>query len=194
MAILQLFYPVVLFLHILSVLGAYSAVGLEWTMLQRMRRARAVAQVREWISIHGALDKVHGATGAGLLLSGLYMTFIRWGITTPWITISLILLIVMNILGILVHSPRFRAIALAAQAESSAAPSPALSRLINNPVLFTSGTTTGIVGLGIICLMVMKPDLVASLAIIVVSALLGLACSAPSWQARAVAIPAEEIK
>jgi uncharacterized membrane protein len=193
-AILQLFYPVVLFLHILSVLGAYSAVGLEWTMLQRMRRARAVAQIREWISIRGALDKVHGATGAGLLLSGLYMTFIRWGITVPWITISLILLIVMSILGILVHSPRLRAIALAAQAESSAAPSPALSRLINNPVLFTSGTTTGIVGLGIICLMVMKPDLVASLAIIVVSALLGLACSAPSWQARAVAIPAEEIK
>jgi hypothetical protein len=51
-----------------------------------------------------------------------------------------------------------------------------------------------VVGLGIICLMVVKPNLVASLAIIVVSALLGLACSAPSWQARAVAIPAEEIK
>jgi hypothetical protein len=42
-AILQLFYPVVLFLHILSVLGAYIAVGLEWTMLQRMRRARGSA-------------------------------------------------------------------------------------------------------------------------------------------------------
>ena len=108
--------------------------------------------------------------------------------------ISIILLIAMNIVGILVHSPRLRAIALAAQAESSAAPSPALSRLINNPVLFTSGTTTGIVGLGIICLMVVKPNLVACLAIIVVSVLLGLACTVPSWQARAVVVPAEEIK
>jgi hypothetical protein len=122
------------------------------------------------------------------------MAFTRWGITTPWIMISLILLIAMNIVGILVSSPRLGAIASAAQAESSAAPSSALSRLINNPVLITSVTTSGIVGLGIICLMVVKPDLVASLTIILVSALLGLACSAPSWQARAVIVPAEEIK
>ncbi|HEX6481495.1 MAG TPA: hypothetical protein VF043_21860, partial [Ktedonobacteraceae bacterium] len=76
------------------------------------------------------------------------------------------------------------AIASAAQAESSTSLSPALSRLINNPVLLTPVTTSEIIGLGVICLMVVKPDLIASLAIIVVSALLGLACSAPSWQAR----------
>lgn len=52
----------------------------------------------------------------------------------------------------------------------------------------------GVVGLGIVCLMVGKPNLIASLVIIVVSALLGLAFSTPSWQPRAVAVPAEEIK
>lgn len=107
MVVLQLLYPAILFLHILSVLGAY-------------------------------------------------------------------------IVGILVNSPRLGAIASAAQAESSTSLSPALSRLINNPVLLTSVTTSEIIGLGVICLMVVKPDLIASLAIIVVSALLGLACSAPS--------------
>ena len=112
----------------------------------------------------------------------------------PWITISLLLLIVMNILGILINSRRLGAIASAAQATSSITPASDLSRLINSPVLFTSCTTGGVVGLGIVCLMVGKPNLIASLVIIVVSALLGLAFSTPSWQPRAVAVPAEEIK
>ena len=194
MSLSQLLYSVALCLHILGVLGAYIAIGLEWTMLQRVRRAREVTQIREWISIHGALDKVHGMSGVAILLPGLYMTFTRWSITAPWITISLLLLIVMNILGILINSRRLGAIASAAQAASSITPASDLSRLINSPVLFTSCTTGGVVGLGIVCLMVGKPNLIASLVIIVVSALLGLAFSTPSWQPRAVAVPAEEIK
>ena len=62
MSLSQLLYSVALFLHILGVLGAYIAIGLEWTMLQRVRQAREVTQIREWISIHGALDKVHGVS------------------------------------------------------------------------------------------------------------------------------------
>jgi hypothetical protein len=93
-------------------------------------------------------------------------------------------LIVISILGPLINARRLRALASAAQADSSTTPSPALSCLINDPVLFTSGTTMGVVGLGIVCLMVVKPNLIASLAIIVVAALLGLACSAPSWRSR----------
>jgi hypothetical protein len=180
----ELFYSVTLFLHVLSVLVLYIAIGLEWTMLQRIRQASAVTQVREWLSIHGALDKVHAVVGPVILLSGLYMTLARWGITTAWITISLILLIVISILGPLINSRRLGALASTAQADSSTTPSPALSRLINDPVLFTSGTTMGMVGLGIVCLMVVKPNLIASLAIIVVAALLGLACSASSWRSR----------
>ena len=122
------------------------------------------------------------------------MTLSRWGITTPWIMISLILLIAMNIVGPLINSRRLGAISSAAQADFCTTPSPTLSHLINDPILFTSSTTTGIVGLGVICLMVVKPNLIASLVIIVVSALLGLAFSTPSWQPRAVAVPAEEIK
>jgi Predicted integral membrane protein (DUF2269) len=194
MSLSQLFYSVALFLHILSVLGLYIAIGLEWTMLQRIRQASTVTQVREWLSIHGALNKVHAVVGPAILLSGLYMTLTRWGITTAWITISLVLLLVISILGLLINARRLGALASAAQTDSSTRPSPALSRLINDPVLFTSGTTMGMVGLGIVCLMVVKPDLIASLAIIGVAALLGLACSAPSWQARAMIVPVEEIK
>ena len=47
-------YTLALFAHLLGVLSLFIGMGLQWTITLRLRRARTVAQVREWSSLIGA--------------------------------------------------------------------------------------------------------------------------------------------
>lgn len=63
----------------------------------------------------------------------------------------------------------------AAEAEDSGRGiSPALQRQMSDPVLLTSISTAGLVGLGVVFLMTTKPDLIGSLIALAVAAVLGV--------------------
>ncbi len=150
------FYTVALFAHMLGVLGLFTGIGLQWTSFLRFRRAQFVAQVREWASLTSVLGVLMPAASLLILVAGSYMTLTTWGWRTPWIDVSLAaLILVLAPMGAM-NSHRLKAIQTAAEA------------------LWTLVQTSGLTLVGVVFLMIIKPDLVGSLITLAVALVLGV--------------------
>lgn len=177
------FYPLALFAHLLGVLGLFINLGLQWTSVFRLRRARTLAQVREWTSLLGGLGMLGPASGALLLVAGMYMTATAWGLGTPWILVSLVTLLVLMALGMAVPFRRLKAIrrAVAREETPDDAVPPAVQRQIHDPLLWTSVQAMGSTALGIVFLMTIKPGLDSALLVLAVAFALGVVSAQP-WR------------
>ena len=177
-------YHLALYAHILGVLGLFIAIGLEWTSMVRMRRARTVEQLREWTSLHATLDKVFPLTAVVILVAGLYMVGDVWGWSYAWINLSLAGLAVMGGLGPLINGRRLRAIQAAAEA-APAGPVPAgLTRQMQDPILWMSVKIMAAMALGVVYLMAAKPEAGESIAALVIAGLVGWAWGNPAVRER----------
>lgn len=129
-------YSLALFAHVLGVLGLFIGMGLQWTITLRLRRARTLAQMREWSSLIAGVGKLGPASGALLLVAGIYMMVVSWGLT-PWIAVSLAGVLLMMAAGMGVTARRLKRIQrTAVMAESSASMLPSeLARQIYDPAL-----------------------------------------------------------
>ena len=187
-------YTLALFAHLLGVLGLFINLGLQWTSVFRLRRARTVSQVREWTSLLGGLGKL-GPISAGLLLvAGMYMTATAWGLSTSWILVSLVTLLLLMALGMAVPFRRLKAIGRAvaeAEAPDGVIPS-AMQRQIHDPLLWTSVQVMGSMALGVVWLMTTKPDLVGSLLVLAVALVLGVVSAQPWRHPRASTVAVQE--
>jgi hypothetical protein len=119
------------------------------------------------------------------------MTFADWSIATAWIDVSLAAFVALGVLGSAVNRRKLAAIQDAARQNPDGAVTTELRLLIQDATLRTSVYTSGWLGLGIVCLMTVKPDLIGSLAVMVVSVLLGLLSARIPGRARKAA-PGEE--
>ncbi len=182
------FYLLALFAHILGVLGVFVGIALDWVTILRLRRAQAMALVREVTSLVGFQARLIQISSLLLLITGISMTVTTWGWRTSWILLALVALIVMGALSGGVNGRRLTAIRKAAEASDGAIPL-ALQRRIADPVLLTSAQTAGMIGLGAVFLMTIKPDLLGSLIALAVALVLGVISAQPwrrSRQARAL--------
>jgi hypothetical protein len=172
------FYLLALFAHILGVLGVFVGIALDWVTILRLRRAQAMALVREVTSLVGFQARLIQISSLLLLITGISMTVTTWGWRTPWILLSLVALIVMGALSGGVNGRRLTAIRKAAESSDGAIPL-ALQRQIADPVLLTSVQTAGMIGLGAVFLMTIKPDLLGSLIALAVALVLGVISALP---------------
>lgn len=191
-------YTLALFAHLLGVLGLFIGMGLQWTITRRLRRARTIAQTREWSSLIEGVGKLGPASGALLLVAGIYMTVTAWSMTTPWIVVSLAAMLFMMALGMGVTTRRLMAVqraAATAEASAEAIP-PGLQRQIDDPLLWLSTQLAGSTALGVVFLMTTKPGLGGSLLVVGVALVLGALVGVVSvklWRSpRAATIPMEE--
>ncbi|MGH2410037.1 MAG: DUF2269 family protein [Chloroflexota bacterium] len=180
-------YHVALYAHILGVLGLFIALGLEWTSMVRMRRARTVEQVREWASLHTMLEKIFPLTAVVIVLAGLYMVNDVWGWSTAWINLSLAGLAVMGGLGPLVNGRRLGAIQAAAEAAPAGPVPAALTRQIQDPILWSTVKMLAVLALGVVYLMAAKPEAGESVAAIAVALLVGWIWGQPAVKERLLA-------
>jgi hypothetical protein len=187
-------YPLALFAHIVGVLGLFIAIGLQWTITVRLRRARSLATVREWTSLVGGLFRLVPASGALIMLAGMYMAAIAWNMTTPWIMVGFLMLLFLVALQFGVTLRRLRAIrrsAVELQFATSSIPE-GLQHQIDDPLLWTAVQVLGTTAVGVVFLMTVKPDLAGSLLVLAVAVALG-AFSAQLWRRpRAARLPAPE--
>ena len=174
------FYQLVLFAHILGVLGVFVGIALDWVTILRLRRAQARALVREVTSLVGFQARLIQVSSLLLLLAGISLTATNWGWRTPWILPSLGALAVMGALSGGVHGRRLTAIRKAADSSDETIP-PALQQRVADPVLLTSVQTAGMIGVGVVFLMTLKPDLLVSLFALAVALVLGV-LSAQPWR------------
>jgi hypothetical protein len=171
-------YSIALFLHIVGALALFAALGLEGVALLRLRRADTAEQVREWTGVFGLLRRLGPASLGLLLLAGLYMTATTWG-GQAWITTAFVSMLLLPVLG----APNgLRVAAIARDVSAERGPlSAGLRARLGNRFLSVSYQVRLALALGIVFLMVVKPDLFGALVTVGVAVLLGLASSLPAW-------------
>ena len=168
------FYPYALLLHILGVLGLFILWGLELTCMLCLRRARTVAQCREWGRLSRVVLNLFPVMVLLILTGGITMVILAWGWTHAWIDLALGLLVLMATLGPTLQGRRLTALYAEAVAAPDGPVTSALQRKIQDRVAWGSVLTMGGTMLGIVALMTLKPDWIEAIAIIIVAALLGL--------------------
>lgn len=169
-------YSIALFLHIVSALGFFVTLGLEWTSLRHLRGATTTEQVREWMRVPAEMGRMGMISMLTLLAAGFYMMAIAWG-AVAWIIVTLGAIVVM-IPAIVLTRRRMMAIGRTASTEHGPV-SPALSQLLHDPMLTISIQTRVVIALGIVFLMTVKPGLGGSLLTITIAIVLGLASALP---------------
>lgn len=171
------YYSIALFLHDVGVLGFFVALGLEWTSLRRLRRATTAEQVREWVRVPAEMGRVGMIAMVTLLATGFYMMVTVWG-GVAWIMVTLGALVLLILLGMVLTRRRMTAIGRTVGAERGPV-SPALRKLLHDPLLPISIQTRVAIALGIVFLMTVKPALIGALLTIGVAMVLGLASALP---------------
>jgi len=173
-------YSIALFLHIVGALGMFVAFGLEWMSLAYLQRASTAEQAREWLGVRGWVQRMGPGSLALILLSGFYMMAPTWR-WVGWIVVALAAIVLIAILGATLTGLRMGSTEQIAASESGPL-SPALRQRLRDPLLWTSIQTRTAIGLGIVFLMTVKPDLVGALVTISTAVVLGLASALPMWR------------
>jgi hypothetical protein len=102
-------YGAILFLHVICVLGMFSALALEGLSLYRVRRATSVEQAREWTRVWRLLLPIGMPSLFGALGSGIYLaaTIHAWELS--WVQLAVPSLVLVAVAGALVGPRRERA-------------------------------------------------------------------------------------
>lgn len=177
-------YQFVLYLHLLTVVGAVFVIGMMVTSLLRMRAAKTVAVARSEARFSSAAAKAMPVVAVLLLLTGGYLTQREWTWSTPWIDLAIAgLLLIMGVGGGVLGSRERR---LDAALES--APGPDLDQTLvaqlRDPLLLVAnGVIIGLVA-GVMFVMTMKPALWIGIAALLVGAAAGAFIATPAARSK----------
>ena len=176
-------YPLALFLHVSGAIGAFVSLGIWLFGLAALRRAQRIEQVRAlaWLIVIASPLMVLSVVLLGV--GGFEMALSTWGLSTPWIAVSLVSVVLIGPIGAFVLDPRMRTI-LAKTRELPDGPlTDTLFRRIHDPILQALAYTLITLLLGIVFLMTTKPSLVTSILAMGVALFLGLLVPLPFWSA-----------
>jgi hypothetical protein len=176
-------YTIMLFVHIVGVIGVFVGVGVWLFAVSARRRAQQVAQVRALAGLTVASGNV--AVGGVLLLAigGFYMALTAWGVQAAWIIVATISFALLAPFGVLVLDPRIRALAKAAAKTPEGLVPAALAVRTHEPILMIGLYLYVGVLFGIVFLMTNKPTLFVSILTMVLAAALGLVSALLLWWA-----------
>jgi hypothetical protein len=179
-------YTLLLFVHITGAVCLFSGMGIWLFGIAAIVRATRVEQIRTLADLLLMVRLVVPASALLVIAAGVAMTWIAWGFQTGWIVVALGSLGVIGPIGTWVVDPKVRAIANLAQALPDGTLPPILGERAHDRVLRLAIDMLVAMLFGIVFLMTTKPSLVVGLAVMVVSALVGLVSSAPFLLARQV--------
>jgi hypothetical protein len=167
-------YAVVLFAHIVGVIGLFVALTIEGTALRGLRHATTGPEVRTWLGLMRPLRWLGPAALVLILAAGLYLATQIGSAGGAWIVVGLLGFLVIAGLGGIVTRRRMMVVG-PGLGRWQGVLGPEQLRLAHDRSLLASYTTRVGLALGIVCLMTLKPDVAWSVVILVVAALLGLA-------------------
>lgn len=176
-------YTLALSVHVLGTGGMFAGFGTWFLGLIALRRAERVEQVRTITQVLALAHSVGAASVALVIVPGVYMALTRWSLHTSWIAVS--------IAGVLVVAPtasifidlRVKALGAVTREMPDGVLSPEMVARIHDPMLGTAMHTVALLVVGIICLMTIRPSLLASILTMVGALALGLLSSLPFWLA-----------
>jgi len=172
-------YGVANYLHVLGAIGLGAVIALEWLVVLRLRSTDTVEQARAWSSFTAVQQWAGPASMGSLLIAGLYMAATRWG-GQGWIIVALIALLLIAGLGAMNGIPLRRV--EKTLAEQTGHLSPEVQRQLRNPLFILSLHARACIILGVVWLMVEKPDLLAAAIILSAAVLVGIVSALPAYR------------
>jgi hypothetical protein len=172
-------YGLANYLHVLGAIGLGAVIVLEWLVVVRLRSTDSVEQARAWLSFTAVQQWAGPASMGSLLIAGVYMAATRWG-GQGWISVALIALLLIAGFGAL-NGIRLRGLGKAL-AEHTARFSPQLQHQLRNPLFVLSLHARACIILGVVWLMIEKPDLTASALILSAAVVVGIVSALPAYR------------
>lgn len=166
-------YEIAKVVHFMGLIALFGFFVIYVRAGRRLRAATTLSEARIWL---GLLEETRGMLpGAAVMfiVSGLTMAALRWRGAYPFITVGLVTLLTIWTVWALVGARHLRSMRAAA-GDADGPISPALARLILDPVRW--GTTAALNGaaLGVLFVMTTKLGWAAALAVVLlVAALVG---------------------
>jgi len=174
-------YATALFIHFLGMTGLFVGYGLEWAASSLLRRSTSSDQARAWLSVYKLSLPISGPGLLILIVSGGYMASLTQGMKLAWISASLLGIVFALAIGFALILPRVKKIRAALPEGSAALPEAALA-CVQDPMVLTLIRVRAILALGIVYLMTIKPETLATSFFILLGAIvIGLLSSASSW-------------
>lgn len=162
---------VALFIHILGAITLFIAMGIVQRVGALMRSASSGDELRQWLRLLRSTSRMYPAAFVTLLVTGLYMAGTAWSFETPWIAVSLATLLVMGALGGGFVGRSFREIGQSFRGGGELTPE--MMGRVRAPRLWIAATALNGLAMGVLWLMVVKPGLVHSLAVVLALGLIG---------------------
>jgi hypothetical protein len=172
-------YSIILFLHIAGVLGLFASLSFEVLSLFHLRRARDLSDVHRWIDPVPGIRLLAIASILVVLFSGVYLAVGMSAFDLAWPKVAIVALLLIATFGALTGKRR-RTIRRSSAA--AAKMKPELLRQLQDPFLKISLGIRIAVFLGVVLLMAATPGLWQSIAIVMVSVVLGLLLSLVAWR------------
>jgi hypothetical protein len=181
-------FNIVVFLHLVGMVGLFIGYGLEWIASSLLRRSTNAEQVRAWLRIYRLSLPISGPGLLLLILSGGYFLSITGSIKQGWIFASLLAIVFALGIGFVFILPRMRLLR-AVLPEGNTPLSEAACTCVQDPMIITLIRVRFLLALGILYLMIAKPDLATSLFILLGAIVVGLIPAATAWTARPASLP-----
>jgi Predicted integral membrane protein (DUF2269) len=175
------YYSLALFFHFVGLVALFVGYGIEWIVSAFLRGAATTDQVRAWLRVYRTSLPVSGPGLLVLILSGGYLAQVTGAMKNGWMSASLLTIVVALAIGFMFILPRVKAIRSALPEGSAGLPASATA-LLRAPGLPTLIRVRAMLALGIVYLMTVKPDtLASSLLALGVAIILGLLASAHTF-------------
>lgn len=169
-----------LFFHFVGLVALFVGYGLEWVVSALLRRATTADQVRAWLRVYKTSLPISGPGLLVLILSGGYLASLSGAMKQGWLSASLLAIVFALGVGFVFILPRVRALRGALE-EGGVLPAKAV-QLLQAPGLPTLIRVRGMMALGIVYLMTVKPETFAASLLVVAGAIaLGLLTSAGTF-------------
>lgn len=172
-------YSVALFFHIMGVVGLFAGLGMEGIIYRNLKTASTPQQVFAWGIYMKSLRTVFLSSTLFLLVSGVFLVLETWG-WNAWVITGLILLVGLSVYGSATGKKIGMTIGSLKGYNGSLTDD--VKNKISSPSIMKSYKVKITIALGIIFIMIIKPDWTGSIIAIVSAFVIGLLIDLPSRQ------------
>src|SRR5215475_81990 len=155
-------FTIAIFLHLVGMVGLFMGYGLEWVASSLLGRSTNAEQVRDWLRIYRLSLPISGSGLLLLILSGAYFASIFESMKEGWLLSSLLATVFAFGIGPVFILPRVRRLR-AVLPEGNIPVSEAGHVSVQDPMIVTLIRVRFLLALGVLFLMIVKPDLAISL-------------------------------
>jgi type IV secretory pathway protease TraF len=173
-------YHAVVFVHVVSAMGLFAALAVEWVGLRFLSKADTVEQARDSVGLWRVLPKLGIPVLLALLASGIYLAASIGGFELWWIRLTFPALVVIAALGA-AGRPGIKAVEQAV-ATGTGQLSPAQTELARAPRAHASWRLRCLLAAAVVFLMTERPELPGSVVVLAGALLLGVAWSLGAWR------------